>query len=135
VIEGKKVKHFLEKKPQNMKFTGLRINSKIFPPHISLKILISTTNKQFVLTNLISGCASSIALMSVVPDRGTPPIKMRGMSLWYSYFLLSAPATNCYKIRIKVSLNHILCLELRYTLTVLGTITLSGALHVWSTRL
>lgn len=34
-------------------------------------------------TNLTSGCASSIARINVVPDRGTPPININGICLWY----------------------------------------------------
>ena len=42
---------------------------------------------------LTSGCASSIALMRVVPDRGTPPMKMSGMYRSYEYTLRSSPTT------------------------------------------
>lgn len=45
------------------------------------------------LTNLTSGCASNIALISVVPDLGTPPMKMSGISLLYSQALWSGPRT------------------------------------------
>ncbi len=44
-----------------------------------------------------SGCASSITLMRVVPERGTPPIKMIGDCRSYSYRVPSKAATAVFR--------------------------------------
>lgn len=48
-----------------------------------------------------SGCASNIARISVVPDRGTPPININGIFLWYGYTFWSLPTTNFCKQKKK----------------------------------
>jgi len=42
-------------------------------------ILMANISPRIIAPYLTSGCASNMARIRVVPDRGTPPMKMSGM--------------------------------------------------------
>lgn len=68
----------------------------------NLTIIVLRGYRQALLgqisTHLTNGCASRMALMSVVPERGTPPININGVSrlYWYTW----SPLTDCNAMKM-----------------------------------